>query len=1178
MRVLARGRDWRRSEMKGNWRVRRVGVVALALLFTTIAVALLLSHEYRLGIAPTSVAILVGGGTLTGVYLAWVTYRDSQAGEEVPPLAPIADELAAAVADQWQREAAIRHLNDPYPLPVRWVPADPPLSDEWGALVTLASSGAGWPVPAKPWAAGPSELAGGGNQLADVLVRVPTNRLVVLGEPGSGKTMLMVRLVLDLLERRSKGDVVPVLLSAASWNPLAQGFHSWVRSQLLIAHPALAAPCASGDERTSRVDALLQARLIMPILDGFDELPAGVRGQVISRVNGELKPGERLVMTSRTTEYRAATRPAVGVEITLAAAAVELCPVDLQDVIDYLRQSSGGPRHASRWDNVFIELTRSRALAHVLSSPLMVGLARAIYNKRPDELTVGRLPDPADLCTFTTRESIEGHLLDAFIPAAYRSVNGSGPISCEWNPERAERWLSFFADYLERVVREPALSWWDLNIASPAMTNLASGIIAGIAAGLPIILIPLLLVTVSFVQVRLASTPGYSQDLLSLLMRVFQQYGDRIVLLTLLLATVGGIAGLTVALGPLYEPWAVKRLMPARRNNRHRVMATIFIALFYAVIYSLVAYFIAQAITSWPYYIDTLGALAIGVTAARASINKHFRMRSLAVIVIGAIVGAPFLLYENFSRTEYANIGFQVSLIIGLLAGMAAGAVLVRAQTGHYPSRSIRWSPRSAIIGLLVGGTIVNFAERGTGQISLALAFGAVVGLGTAVIFGLERVPGNLGLAASPKLVLRRDRSATLTLCTVIATTSVLAIGVTTFVMSSTMLLPDISPTADAAIFGLTIGPTAGFAFGFVLSGYGSSWPQWVIARQILAIQRKIPLRLMAFLEDSHARGVLRQVGPTYQFRHIELQHRLASRIGTNASPSWLQQEALAARRHEHRLNTDLRPFKPLGDKRTLNRKHALLFATTILALAVMATTTTLIYRNVSGRTGIAGQQSSSLVPVVTCPSVYSYPRVRPVRVPAMHFSPEPRASTVALSYYTDMTGVIPMILGPRGWACSAIVYMDGGWTIDIHPHGESAASSVGIRADGSSCIGCVYTAACPLISHVTAELSFYKMECPEDRTPRQVVSWVVGSPKFSASGNDVVSILDPPEVKGYVARSGGRYSARGILLYFWGLPGYYDGYPSFEKASGAMAISCTLPTSGTRLCSAILAAFRLQG
>jgi hypothetical protein len=34
----------------------------------------------------------------------------------------------------------------------------------------------------------------------------------------------------------------------------------------------------------------------------------------------------------------------------------------------------------------------------------------------------------------------------------------------------------------------------------------------------------------------------------------------------------------------------------------------------------------------------------------------------------------------------------------------------------------------------------------------------------------------------------------------------------------------------------------------------------------------------MSFLADAHQRGVLRQAGAVYQFRHVELQRRLAIR------------------------------------------------------------------------------------------------------------------------------------------------------------------------------------------------------------------------------------------------------------------------------------------------------------
>jgi hypothetical protein len=49
----------------------------------------------------------------------------------------------------------------------------------------------------------------------------------------------------------------------------------------------------------------------------------------------------------------------------------------------------------------------------------MVGLARAIYDPRPGELT-GALRDPAELCdpALADRAGVESPLFDAFIPAA----------------------------------------------------------------------------------------------------------------------------------------------------------------------------------------------------------------------------------------------------------------------------------------------------------------------------------------------------------------------------------------------------------------------------------------------------------------------------------------------------------------------------------------------------------------------------------------------------------------------------------------------------------------------------------------------------------------------------------------------------------------------------------------
>jgi len=48
---------------------------------------------------------------------------------------------------------------------------------------------------------------------------LPPRQLVVLGEPGAGKSVLAVLLTRGLLGERRPDDPVPVLLPVASWNP-----------------------------------------------------------------------------------------------------------------------------------------------------------------------------------------------------------------------------------------------------------------------------------------------------------------------------------------------------------------------------------------------------------------------------------------------------------------------------------------------------------------------------------------------------------------------------------------------------------------------------------------------------------------------------------------------------------------------------------------------------------------------------------------------------------------------------------------------------------------------------------------------------------------------------------------------------------------------------------------------
>ena len=632
-------------------------------------------------------------------------------------MAQVADQLATGVRAQWEAEAGMRRLNEPYPLPVSWTAADPDLAVEWGSLVNLASSGAGRRLPpAGTWAAGPVDLAGKGDELVKVLDQVPTGRIVVLGEPGAGKTMLMIRLVLDLIGHRSDGDPVPILASIASWNPVDQDLREWLAAQLLIDHPGLTDPPPTGRIERTQAAALLADHLILPVLDGLDEIPEQIRRLAIDKINNALRPGERLVVTCRSEQYRDAIRPKGGSELrpVEAAAAIELCPLDLAAAHEYLWHGAPGPETRARWDRLFNRLGKKAPVREALTTPLMVSLAHAVYNSSPAESSTAR-PDPFELRNraLTDRKAVESLLFDAFIPAAYRQYPGG-----RWKAQDAEKWLVFLARHLERKVAGPDLAWWQLPRSMPRaaveavdVAATAAGVAAGVAAGL-------------------------------------------------------GMAAFVVVAGA----------------------------------------------------------------------------RVLAGVVVGLMVGA------------------------GVMAGAGAGAV--GRGSAEAPARGVRISGPGWVLAAWFGGWGLLALVAGGGDVVAVVsgaAFLLVFAAGVLAAVGLEGVPGDLEKATSPRAVLAHDRRVALFLT--------LAAGVAAGLFVGVMARAGAGYGA-----GVTVGIAAGAGVGLGLSARKTAWPSYSLTVGWLAFSHQLPRSLMGFLADAHQRGVLRQAGAVYQFRHIELQHRLASR------------------------------------------------------------------------------------------------------------------------------------------------------------------------------------------------------------------------------------------------------------------------------------------------------------
>jgi hypothetical protein len=142
-----------------------------------------------------------------------------------------------------------------------------------------------------------------------------------------------------------------------------------------------------------------------------------------------------------------------------------------------------GATGSTLWEPVLAEV-RDRPdgdLAAVLTTPLMVSLARTIYSDTPDH-------DPAELLDhgrFDAKEAIERHLLGSFVPTVYRHQRGGRAH----DGDRVEHWLGFLAHHLDRLGTHD-LAWWQLgNRMWGWQRMVVSGLVLGIAAGLPAALV-----------------------------------------------------------------------------------------------------------------------------------------------------------------------------------------------------------------------------------------------------------------------------------------------------------------------------------------------------------------------------------------------------------------------------------------------------------------------------------------------------------------------------------------------------------------------------------------------------------------------------------------------------------------------------------------------------------------
>lgn len=283
--------------------------------------------------------------------------------------------------------------------------------------------------------------------LSDLYQGLPNGRMVVLGEPGSGKTVAMTVLTLELIEALPRGDLpqgtrVPVFLSATTWHRKADredllaarrdpSYEAWLIEQL--------GPLGITSQRAK---SLVEGDWILPIIDGVDEMASSssetTPGQLALLEVLNSSPRGPVVLASRIKDYAElseASPESVVQPLLIHARHISLQSLTSNSIIEYLRarldthQGSLPPQ----WEPVISALNSGLgAVGEVLATPLFLLLG------------IGAVADgEADPQAWVVMEADELRrtLIASYIPAVTSGSSNAWLAARGWTQKDVEQWL-----------------------------------------------------------------------------------------------------------------------------------------------------------------------------------------------------------------------------------------------------------------------------------------------------------------------------------------------------------------------------------------------------------------------------------------------------------------------------------------------------------------------------------------------------------------------------------------------------------------------------------------------------------------------------------------------------------------------------------------------------------------
>ncbi|TKB70230.1 MAG: TIR domain-containing protein [Nitrospira sp.] len=518
-----------------------------------------------------------------------------------------------------------------------------------------------------------------------------TGLLLILGEPGSGKTTSLLELAAVLINR-AKDDPkerVPIVLNLSSWQK-KQSLEEWIAAELSAKYRI--------PVKIAR--AWLVKGYLVPLLDGLDEVQPAIQPDCVAAINAfiETHNSSGMVVCSRWMEYHWLPRK------LKMNGAVCLEPLSLDDVNNFL--AAGGPQLAGLQQ----VMNNDPVLQELAQTPLMLSVMSLACEGADGKA----LMSPKDDSPQARRE----HIFQLYVERMFQRKKS---ITSRFSQDEAIRWLSWLA----RKMKEQSQSVFMVEALQPQWLSLAGQqfayeAVAALSSGLLVVWLIVILNLGSSLGLYEVLIPGLAYGLVfaaSIIVGCHWASPWKNIAVTGLVIgiffglfefrpsvlVIGSLGGLLAGAGiqSLKEIHLVETMGWQTKRFRAKAITGLISGWLFGELYWLVARLVDGVRDGFVYWLSSgvmfgllfglisglLFGLVDSVRANKSSPNQGiiFSLKNgLVALAIGLLIFGPVGLLSLYVKDNWLTFPLFFGLLLGLNRG---GSAVLK----HYALRLVLW-------------------------------------------------------------------------------------------------------------------------------------------------------------------------------------------------------------------------------------------------------------------------------------------------------------------------------------------------------------------------------------------------------------------------------------------------------------------------------------------------------